>query len=138
MMLCSLMMDSKKENAKKKVWFVDDVKQPSKAGMMCSINGNMLYSFTKNTWIGDSGASCHITDNDTSMYDIIYIDELIHGSSSIMPAMKKGKLHVNVHQVDGTEQVHTLWPVKFCFKAGANLFSLTCEFLQGNKISSDH
>ena len=36
------------------------------------------------------------------------------------------------------EQVHTLWPVKFCPKTGANLFSLMCELLQGNKISSDH
>ena len=45
-------------------------------------------------------------------------------------------LHVNIQQVDGTEWVHTLWPVKFCPKAGANLFSLMSK-LQGNKISSD-
>ena len=37
-----------------------------------------------------------------------------------------------------TEWVHTLWPMKFCPKAGAGLFSLTCKFLQGKKISSDH
>ena len=35
------------------------------------------------------------------------------------------------------QQVHTLWPVKFCPSAGANLFSLTCKLLQGNEISSD-
>ena len=40
-------------------------------------------------------------------------------------------------KVDETEQVHTLWPMEFCLKAGANLFSLTCELLQG-KITSDH
>ena len=40
--------------------------------------------------------------------------------------------------VDGTEHVHTLFPVKFCPKAGGNLFSLTCKLLQGNKVSSDH
>ena len=28
--------------------------------------------------------------------------------------------------------------MKFCLKAGANLFSLTCKHLQGKKISSDH
>ena len=50
--------------------------------------------------------------------------------------MKKGKLQVKVQQVNRTEQVHTLQPVKFCPKAGANLFSLTCELLQGNEISS--
>ena len=39
--------------------------------------------------------------------------------------------------MNGGEQVHTLWPVKFCPSAGANLFSLTCKLSQGNKISSD-
>ena len=42
MVLCSLIMGSKKENVKKKVWFADDVKQPFMAGMMCTINGNMF------------------------------------------------------------------------------------------------
>ena len=54
-----------------------------------------------------------------------------------MPATKKGKPQVTVSQVHGEEQVNTLWPVKFCPSAGANLFSLTCELSQGNKISSD-
>ena len=71
---------------------MEDVKQPSEAGMMCTIDGNTFFSFTKNIWIGDSGASCHITNKDTGIYDIINIDELIQGSSSIMPATKKGKL----------------------------------------------
>ena len=55
-----------------------------------------------------------------------------------MPANKKKKLHINVHQVGGIEQIHTLLPVTLCIKAGANLFSLTCKFLKGNKIKSDH
>ena len=82
--------------------------------------------------------SCHITNNKTGLYDVTNIDESIQGSSNIMPATKKGKLWVKICQVDGTEQTHTLWPVKFCPKAGANLFSLTCKLLQGNKIASDH
>ena len=71
---------------------MEDVKQPANAGMMCTIDGDTFFLFTKNTWIGDSGVSCHITDDDTGLYDITYIDESIQGSSSIMPAMKKGKL----------------------------------------------
>ena len=55
-----------------------------------------------------------------------------------MPAIKKRKLCINILQVYDMERVHTLWSVKFCFNAGANLFSLTCKFLQENKISSDH
>ena len=81
--------------------------------MMCTIDGDTFFLFTKNTWFGYSGASCHITNDDTDLYDITDINESIQGSSSIMPATKKGKLQVKVCQVDGTEQVHTLWPEKF-------------------------
>ena len=103
---------------------MDDVKQPSKAGMMYAINGDTFYSFTKNTLIRDSGTPCHITNNDADMYDNNKINWLIQGSSSIMLTMKKDKLCVNVHQVDGTKGVHTLWPMKFCPKVGVNLLSL--------------
>ena len=38
----------------------------------------------------------------------------------------------------GTEWIHILWPMKFCPKADADLFSQNCKPLQGNSISSDH
>ena len=77
-------------------------------------------------------------NNDIGFFDVIDINEPSQGSSGIMPAMKKGKLCVNVHQVDGSDQVHTLWPMRFCPKAGANLFSLMCKLLQGKMMSSNH
>ena len=86
----------------------------------------------KNKWIVDSGASFHITNNDTSKFNVFDIDESIQGNFDIMPAMKKGKLWVLVQWVDGTEWAHTLWSMKFCLKAGANLFFLMCKLLQGN------
>ena len=75
--------------------------------MICTIDSDTFNSFTKNNWIRDSGAYCHITNNDTSMYDVTDIDESIKGISRIVPATKKGKLHVNVCQVNGIEWVHT-------------------------------
>ena len=75
---------------------MEDVKLPSEAAMMCIINGDTFFLFTKNTWIGDSGVQCHITNNDTGAFDIIDINMLIQGSSSTMPAMKKGNLNVNI------------------------------------------
>ena len=81
-----------KENEKKKVQLAEDVKQPSEAGMICTIDGNTFFVFMKNTWIRDLGMSCHITNDNTGLYDIININESIQGSSGIMPAMKKGKL----------------------------------------------
>ena len=106
--------------------------------MMCTIDGNTCFLFTKSTWIGDLGASCHITNNNNVIYDIIDIDESIQGNSGIMPTTKKGKLQVIVCQVNGEVQVHTLWSVKFSPTTGANLFSLMCELLHVNKILSNH
>ena len=95
LVFCLLTM-KKKENVKEKVRLVEDVKQPSDAGMNVYIDGDTFFLFRKNTWIGDSGASCHITNIDTGLFDIINFSELIQGSSGIIPAVKKGKLHINI------------------------------------------
>ena len=42
------------------------------------------------------------------MYDITEIDEPVQGSSSNMKVTKKGKLHLRVNQIDGSEIEHTL------------------------------
>ena len=93
---------------------MEDVKQPSETGMMCTISGNTYF----------------YSNDDIGLFNVININELLHGSSRIMPATEEGKLCVNIQQVDGTEQVHNLWSVKFCPKAGVNLFSLLCELSQ--------
>ena len=93
--------------------------------------------FTKNTWIGDSSTLCHIIDDDVTLFNVTKIYKSVERNSSSMPATKKGKLLVNICQVNNTEWVHTLWPVKSCPKEDANLFSLTCKLLQGNNRKSD-
>ena len=55
-----------------------------------------------------------------------------------MPATKKGKLQVKVCQVDGTEWVNTLWPMKFFPVVGVNPFFLNFNFSQENEIASDY
>ena len=77
-------------------------------------------------------------NNNAGLCDDININKAIQRSSGNMLAIKKGKLCINIQQVDGTEWVHTLWPEKFCPKAGANQFFLTCELLQGKKMSRNH
>ena len=69
---------------------------PMEAGMMCTIDGDTFYLFMKNMWIEDSGASCLIMNNYTSLFNIIDINTSIQGSSGNMPATKKGKLCFNV------------------------------------------
>ena len=53
-----------------------------------------------------------------------------------MKATKRGKLHLKVKKIGVSEIEHSLWPLKYCEKARANLFSLTCKLLQGAKMSS--
>ena len=76
--------------------------------------------------IGDSVALCHITNEDISLYDVTKINKLVQGNAGNIPITNKGKLCISVCQVDGTKQVHILWPMKYCAKAGANLYSLAC------------
>ena len=53
LVFCSLMMENKKVKEKKKAVFVEGVKMPTEAGILCSIDGDTFFSFTKNTWIGE-------------------------------------------------------------------------------------
>ena len=92
------------------------MKRPIDAGMLLSINGETFFSFTKNTWIGDLDASCHITNNDTGLYDITNINKLVWGSSDGMSAMKKGKPHIKICQVEGSEKLHLLWSINIAPK----------------------
>ena len=105
---------------------------PMEAGMMYTLDGDTF--FRSLDWRLCCIVSHHEQKN--GHFDVIDINESIQESSKNMLVIKKGKLFVNVQQVDGTEQVHTLWPVKFCHKAGANLFSLTCKLLQRKQISN--
>ena len=69
--------------------------------MMCTINGDTFFSFTKNTWIGNSGESCHIMNNDTSFYDVTDINKLIQDSYGIMSATKRQAMSQGIaHQWD--------------------------------------
>ena len=77
----------------------------------------------KNSWFGDSGASCLITTDDIGMYEITKIDGSMQVNSDSMKTTNKGELCIISRQVNGSEILHTLWPVKYCKKAGANPFN---------------
>ena len=34
-----------------------------------------LSEYTSNTWIADTGASCHITNDETGLYDVEYLKD---------------------------------------------------------------
>ena len=100
---------------------------PREAGMFCTIDGEtFFYSFKKNTWIGNSDALCHISNDNTCHYDVTNINKLVQGSSGNMSTTKKGKLLMKACQVDGIKKLHILWCTKYCAKASANISSFTC------------
>ena len=68
---------------------MENVEESTEADVLCTIHGETFQLFTKNTWIDDSGNSCHITNNDTGLYDITSINKFVNGSVSNMTTTKK-------------------------------------------------
>ena len=68
---------------------MENVKKTTKAGVLCTIDGETFNLFTNNTWICNLGVSCHITDVNTGLYDVTESNKLVQGSSGNMPARKR-------------------------------------------------
>ena len=107
LVLCSIMTEIKAENVRKKVRFTQDFKSPLEADIMCAINRGIFFVFTKNTWIRGSGSSCHIMNDDASLFNVINIKDLIQGSSRNMLATKKTRF-------TSTSMDHKLFPQGRC------------------------
>ena len=78
----------KKEKVKKKAQLVENVKKPTEAGMVCTIDDDILFLFMENTWIRYSGALSHTMNDDIGLFNVIDINESIQGSSRNMLATK--------------------------------------------------
>ena len=54
-------------------------------------------------WIRDSGAPCHMTNDETSMFEVKTIqDEITIGNGKPLMATKIGKLILDIMQKDGS------------------------------------
>ena len=67
---------------------------------------DMLKKYNKldeNTWLCDSGATCHLMNDPTGVYNIIEINETaIIGDGNGLKIMKKGQFDIKVKQNDGS------------------------------------
>ncbi len=59
-----------------------------------TLMGKAFYPFFSRTWIGDSGASCFITNDLTGIYDAKSINESIGAANGLMKATIKGRKDV--------------------------------------------
>ena len=102
-------------NIQEKDAMYDELYEWASAGQKC----------TSNTWIADSRASCHMTNNDENMTDVKILDEYVKiGNRKQMKATKIGNVSCMVKESDGSSQRVTL-QVKFVSELWVNLFSLT-------------
>ena len=67
--------------------------------------GQKWPNMTNKMWLGDSGASCHMCNDDTYMYDWKPIDSNIKiGDGKLLQAQKIGKLKLTFLQASGQQQ----------------------------------
>ena len=98
---------------------------------------NRASTFTRNTWIADSGASHHFTNNDKDLIKIQEIDENIQiGNGKYMKATKLGTKIGHIKQSDGKSTKIEL-KVKFIPELHTNLFSIGCSLKNGWSIGND-
>jgi hypothetical protein len=96
------------------------------------------YRFTKDTWIADSGASCHMGPTDEGMFDVTAIDNpIMIGNGRSLRATKIGKMKKTVKQVDGKSLDIVLEEYKHVPSLQMHLFNVTKALDAGWKLGND-
>ena len=96
------------------------------------------YSFNRDTWLADSGASTHMGNSDEGMYEIEEIDSPVTiGDGKSLRATKVGKLRRTVVQADGKTMDVILPDYKCVPELQMNLFSLMKAIASGWQLTND-
>lgn len=92
---------------------------------------------TRMTWLGDTGASCHLTNSNEGTFDVEVIKSPVKiGSSKTMTATKLKKKQMTVIQKDGSTQDFMLTDVNFVRELWVNLFSIGKALQNGFNIGN--
>jgi hypothetical protein len=84
------------------------------------------HTFPNNTFIADSGATCHKRGSLEGMFDMKpYVTDIMVGNNDTMVSVSKGKYKGIVLQKDGTNVDIVLQDFLYIPKMMVNLFSLT-------------
>jgi len=101
------------------------------------VMGEQKLSPGSSIFLGDSGASTHMGNEDEGMYDVQEInDPVTVGNGKVLRATKVGKLKRTVHQVNGSTLDVILPDYKFVPGLHANLFSITKALSSGWEIGN--
>ena len=63
-------IDEEREQENEQVELPFDSTSQTDPNCVCTISSKTFLAFTKNIWIGDIRASCHITNNDDGMFHV--------------------------------------------------------------------
>ena len=87
-------------------------------------------------WIGDTGASCHMSNNDVGLFETRKGSGGIKvGSGKILKIEKVGKLRAKVFSKQGADQIIVLKDVHYVPELYCNLFSITKALDEGFALS---
>ncbi len=90
-----------------------------------------------NTWLADSGASCHLTNSDEGMFDVEVISSPVKiGNGKALTATKLGKMRRTIVQKNGDTVDVTLTDVKYVPELWVNLFSIGKGLQNGFNIGN--
>jgi hypothetical protein len=85
-----------------------------------------------NLWIGDSGATSHMTHSEEGLYDIKNsYQTIIVGNGETLQSTKTGKIKIKAKDLDGKEIMFILSDVKYVPGVWRNLFSIGQALKEG-------
>jgi hypothetical protein len=102
--------------------------------------GSISDKLTENTWLGDTGATCHMAVSTDGLYDTEEVsDRFIEvGGKKKIQVIAKGKKNIIIQQKTGEQVEITLSDVLIAPELGFNLISLTRAFsVSGFKLTGD-
>jgi hypothetical protein len=106
--------------------------------MNCFTSSTNKAHGTRNVWLGDSGASCHMTHSDEGFINWRTISSEVQlGNGEILKATKIGDKKMTIIQKDGSKKNVTLKDCKYVPGMQVNLFSITKALENGWGISND-
>jgi hypothetical protein len=104
---------------------------------LSNIDKEHTYKIGPNTWLADSGASCHLTNSGDGMFDVQVISSsVIIGNGKALTATKIGKMRRTIIQKNGDTANITLTEVKYVEDLWVNLFSIGKGLQNGFNIGN--
>ena len=106
----------------------EPLNRPNKnESMSCILEGEVYPPFTEQTWTDNSGSSYHLDNNDSGIYDVTIVNDIIGmiDKKTSVRTTKMGQKRYVVKQVSGEESIREFYHVKYSQDVAHMLLSIT-------------